>query len=356
MDIGEVRKLRIGYWPLSESLHAAGDRRRLCFWANARGHEIVQNLNENVDVIVASENSDFNSLYFNQKSPPIVFDLVDAYLSPLNPYDDYLRGLAKRFSGQISGPIKPFSEHVKHFCELSSAVICSSPEQKKLIAQHNVNAHVILDSHDEFLFIDPPKPESQKKRKQKIIWEGQPATIRGTKGIHSVLSALTKTNDLEFDFVTDEFYFRLLNKYMQRSTLKTLKNDLHLIADHVNLVPWSASNLVASAQKSTVAMVPIDLTIPMQRLKPENRLLIMWRLGLPCLTSPSPAYVRVANHAGVNAICNNLDEWNRNLLQILEDPEYAYNQTLAGQSYLRENHSQNLLLQKWDLAFESVLG
>lgn len=56
-----MRKLKIGYWPLSESLLAAGDRRRLVFWANARGHEIVRDLNQNVDVIVASENSDFNS-------------------------------------------------------------------------------------------------------------------------------------------------------------------------------------------------------------------------------------------------------------------------------------------------------
>ena len=119
-----MRKLKIGYWPLSESLLAAGDRRRLVFWANARGHEIVRDLNQNVDVIVASENSDFNSPHFIRKSTPIIFDLVDAYLSPQNPFDDFARGLAKRLSGQISGAIKPFSRHVMHFCEISSAVIC----------------------------------------------------------------------------------------------------------------------------------------------------------------------------------------------------------------------------------------
>ena len=101
MGFSRVRKLRIGYWPLSQTLLAAGDRRRLIFWANARGHEIVRDLHQKVDVIVASENSDFNSPYFNQKSTPIIFDLIDAYLSPLNPYDDFARGLAKRLSGQI---------------------------------------------------------------------------------------------------------------------------------------------------------------------------------------------------------------------------------------------------------------
>jgi hypothetical protein len=94
----------------------------------------------------------------------------------------------------------------------------------------------------------------------------------------------------------------------------------------------------------------------MQRLKPENRLLIMWRLGLPCLTSPSPAYVRVARQAKVSVTCSSLDEWKENLNQILGDPDFAYGQALAGQNYLRENHNRELLLNKWDLAFESVLG
>ena len=78
MGFSRVRKLRIGYWPLSQTLLAAGDRRRLISWANARGHEIVQDIHQKVDVIVASENSDFNSRFFTQKSTPIIFDLVDA--------------------------------------------------------------------------------------------------------------------------------------------------------------------------------------------------------------------------------------------------------------------------------------
>lgn len=356
MGFREVRKLRIGYWPLSESLLAAGDRRRLCFWANARGHEIVRDLSQNVDVIVASENSDFNSPFFTQKSTPIIFDLVDAYLSPINPYDDFARGIAKRLLGQISGAVRPFSHHVRQFCELSSAVICSSLEQEQLIARHNINTHVILDSHDEIAFIDPFRLKNTNKDKQKVLWEGQPATIRGVRDIYSVLTELTKTKNLEFNFVTDESFSQFLNKYIQRNTLEVLKKDLFMIANLVNIVPWSSSNLVETAQKSAVAMIPIDLSIPMQRLKPENRLLIMWRLGLPCLTSPSPAYVRVEHQAGVNATCKNLNEWTENFNRILEDPDFGYIQTLAGQHYLRENHNTKLLLNKWDSTFESVVG
>ena len=79
-----MTKLKIGYWPLSKRMDSAGDRRRLIFWAEARGHSIVTDLSSKVDVIVASENADFNSSFFEKKNTPIIFDLVDAYLSPLN--------------------------------------------------------------------------------------------------------------------------------------------------------------------------------------------------------------------------------------------------------------------------------
>ena len=58
MDAKFMRSLRIGYWPLSEDLKSAGDRRRVVFWANARGHTLVRDLSQKVDVIIASENSD----------------------------------------------------------------------------------------------------------------------------------------------------------------------------------------------------------------------------------------------------------------------------------------------------------
>lgn len=351
-----MRKLKIGYWPLSSTLDSAGDRRRLIFWANARGHSIVTDQNQSVDVIVASENSDFNSPYFAQNRAPIIFDLVDAYLSPLNSTDDLARGLAKRFTGHLSGAVKPFSHHVRDFCINSNAVICSSNEQEEIIKRYNTNTHVILDSHDEVPFIYPPNSRASISEKHRILWEGQPATIGGVKIISSVLSKLSKTNSLSLDFVTDEKYFQFLNKYIERSTLGLLEKDLGQLIDLANIIPWTPKNLVEYAKASSIAMIPIDLSVPMQRMKPENRLLIMWRLGLPCLTSPSPAYIRVSRQAGVTSICNTLEEWFEHFNRLLSDPSFALNEITAGQNYLRENHNQTILLKKWDLAFESVMG
>ena len=49
-----MRSLKVGYWHISKNLDAAGDRRRLVFWAKNRGHEIITDITQKVDVIVAS--------------------------------------------------------------------------------------------------------------------------------------------------------------------------------------------------------------------------------------------------------------------------------------------------------------
>jgi hypothetical protein len=351
-----MTKLKIGYSPLSKRMDSAGDRRRLIFWAEARGHSIITDLSSKVDVIVASENADFNSSFFEKKNTPIIFDLVDAYLSPLNYLDDLARGVAKKLSGQISGEIKPFSHHVRDFCKNSALVICSSVEQEAVINRINRKTSVILDSHDEIPFNDPKYIVTSSTTPNRILWEGQPATIRGVTQISSVLKNLSKVSDVQLNFITDQKYFKLLNKYFESDTSDLLGRNFHQMVSSFSVSSWTPENLVNLAKKSSVAIIPIDLSVPMQVLKPENRLLIMWRLGLPCLTSATPAYVRVANDAGVNVVCENLHDWASNLNRIVNDPKYALSESIKGQNYLQEKHNRKILLQKWDNAFESVLG
>ena len=350
-----MKPLKIGYWPLSPNMTSAGDRRRLLFWSKNRGHDVITDLNQKVDVIVASENSDFQSKYFSQKGVPVVFDLVDAYLSPFNPINDFARGLAKHLSGQISGNIKPFSHHVRNFCIKSNAVICSSPEQETAIKPFNPNTHVILDSHEEISLIKPKLSRPASSDKIRILWEGQPATIRGVQQISPILLQLSKENSLFFDFVTDEKCFKFLGKHVEINTFRLLKKDLGPIIEQVRIIPWTPSNLVISAKNSSIAIIPLNLKVPMQKLKPENRLLIMWRLGLPCLTSASPAYIRVASQAGVKAVCESPKDWHENFSRLLGDPSFALEEVLRGQDYLHEHHNREALLNKWDRAIESVM-
>jgi hypothetical protein len=82
----------------------------------------------------------------------------------------------------------------------------------------------------------------------------------------------------------------------------------------------------------------------------------MWRLGLPCLTSPSPAYIRVASQAGVNAVCDTPKVWLENFNNLLSNPSFALEEIHRAQNYLHEHHNREGLLNKWDQAIETVIG
>jgi hypothetical protein len=350
-------KLKVGYWPLSGSLDSPGDRRRLVFWARSRGHEIITDLSQKVDVVVASENSDFKSRVFRETKAPIIFDLVDAYLCPKNPIDDLVRGIAKRVDKQLSSGLSTYTRYVKDFCQLSKLVICSSPEQEQIAQKFNVNTHIILDCHSEIPFRDLTAiTKSPKLHTNKILWEGQPATLGGIKKIRSALKKIVSINDLELEFITDKKYFKLLNKYISANTLDLLADSLKLGENKVSVTSWSPKNLLEVAQTTTFAIIPTDLSNPIVKFKPENRLLIMWRLGLPCLTSASPAYERVSSNAGVGAVCKDSNEWLRKMQILINDPDFARDEALKGQAYLRDHHTESQILKKWDAAIESALS
>ncbi len=348
-------KLKIGYLPISNSLSSAGDRRRLVFWANNRGHEIVTSIDKSVDVIVASVNADLNYDKYADLSKPLVFDLVDAYFSPSSYINDLARGLIKKITNQMSGKLQPFSKSVLEFAKFSDAVICSSIEQQEYIKELNAHTYIILDSHEEFPFLNPNKNDNKKSKNLKLMWEGQPATIGGFKYISSELRRLSKKIDLEINLVTDENYFKLLNKYFEGETMKLINRELLIKSIKTQIIPWSTQKLVETASESNFGVIPVDISHPMQRLKPENRLLIMWRLGLPVITSETPAYLRVENEIGVKVTCKTNQEWTNNLLDFYQNPWLAEKQVTLGQDYVRTMHNRSILLEKWDKVFNTVM-
>ena len=50
-----MKKLRIGYIPISKDLSHPADRRRIVFFAQKDNHELVLDLNAKMDLLVLSE-------------------------------------------------------------------------------------------------------------------------------------------------------------------------------------------------------------------------------------------------------------------------------------------------------------
>jgi hypothetical protein len=350
-----MKKLRIGYVPNSKNLSAPGDRRRIVFWAKSRGHQIVTNLDEKIDLLVLSERSDFRYFAHAKESVPIIFDLIDGYIARESFTKDWLRGTSKVATRQLSGLPGAFTNSVQELCSTASAVVCSSPEQKELIIKYSKNVHVILDSHDEIPWLDFRGPEGDYKKIRQLLWEGLPVTLGGIKTMSPALIHENAKHGTRIKFVTNKDYYRLLGKYFPASTETLLQKLLGPMNKNSEIVSWSVENLVSAAKNSSAAIIPVLVSNRLQYLKPENRLLIMWKLGLPTLTSATPAYRRVSKISGSNISCESSSEWEAKLSLVHDDNDYAEDLVHLGQKYLEENHTKELLLLKWDKAIYSVL-
>ncbi len=341
-----MKRLRIGLFPYSANLTHPADRRRIVSWARAKGHTLLVGESKDVDFILISEGVDFIGLS-KTSGPPKIFDLIDGYLAKQDFHNDLIRGVTKSLIRQHHTFPRSYTSMIAETCRKVDLVICSSVEQKSTILPHNQNVHTILDNHSEF----PLRPYQPNKANSKplFFWEGTTHTLGGLEQLSEVLQNLT----YKFSIVTDTNHPSILGKYFNQDVKNRLKKSLH--GHNFQFHPWSIQEVIARSSEAHLALVPVDLDSGIQRLKPENRLLIMFRLGVPCLTSAISSYKRVESILKTKVTCESPQDWNSAINHFLFDQELAAHQVAQGQKYLKEQHNEDLLFDKWDKAISSLI-
>jgi len=340
-----MRRLKIGYFPYSPGLQSPGDRRRLLWWAKQRGHEIRLKETRNIDVVY------FNSLWAHsniESAAPKIFELIDGYGVPENNLRDRLRTPFKLLADRKFPSFQKYSELVKYRCVESFAVVCSSPEQSQTLKGLNPRIHQILDSHVE---VPDLAYEPRSMWPRTILWEGQVATLRYfLELIDHVVN--DESSISKITMVTDMTFFLFMNRFMERDTLNLIsKKTFGTIT--TKTLPWSIENLVQESKHSNLSILPIDVGNPFLNLKPENRMLLMLRLGLPVLVSPTSAHKRVQSNFKTPFL---LDSSSLSKLCAKDWFTEAWSESLVkeGKNYLAREHNGELLLTKWDNVFADL--
>jgi hypothetical protein len=349
-----MSKLKIAYSPQSADLKHPADRRRIVYWANQRGYEITTDLEAKVDVIVLSSRADITAWTRKRVRPPVVLDIVDGYLGKENLWRDWFRGAGKVLLGDASGYPRAYQKIIIEACSLAQAVVCETPEQKSTIFPFCTNTHAILDFHEEFPIL-PFNSKKHAKKAPKVMWEGLPFTAEGLLLLEKAFLEISKTQPLEFEMVTDPMYPKYFGKYSYRDTKTLLGTIPEILGSRFNLVEWSLTNVLKSSISSRLSLLPLDPHKSLNHLKAENRLLMMWRIGLPALVSPSLAYSRVMRETQIDGVSSSPLEWQEKILEIIDNPDLCKNSVERGQQYIRETHSKKELLKAWDQLFESIL-
>jgi hypothetical protein len=121
------------------------------------------------------------------------------------------------------------------------------------------------------------------------------------------------------------------------------------------LHPWSPDAVAAVATAADLAVIPLRPDDSFAVGKPENKLLIFWRMGVPVLTAATPAYLRAMRAAGIEGMaCGSPTEWSRAFRRYGTDAVLRREAGQVGRAFVAAHHTDEQLLSRWDAVFASL--
>ena len=344
------KSVRIGYVPMSANLNSPGDKRRFVYYAKLRNINFeIADPSEKYDLVVLTQNSDLSVWKdYDKGGAKIVYDFIDSYLAiSKNNIKGRLRGLAKYFSGQSRNLIANHWKALEDMCLRADAVICSTQEQRNDITKFCSNVHIILDSHMEVARTH--KSDYSTKIPFRLVWEGLPQNIYSLKSIVPAMKELSLKQPIELHIITDISFNRYLGKYGKKNTLEVARKLFKNVIFH----EWDEKTFANHICSCDLAVLPLNLSDPFAAGKPENKLLLFWRLGMPVVTSAIPAYLRAMNLAGMAYTVKHEGDWIKILSELISNPIARQEAGILGKSYVENNFSEEKWMAQWDKVFET---
>ena len=354
-------KMKIGYVPYSKDLQHPADRRRLAAWA------IENKVNLNVsnpldsDVLILSNAANFG-YWIKRAKQPVILDLVDGYLGE-NPslLRDIVRNVVRSIRGTSSLRWVTYTNHVRSACKKSDAVIVASKEQRNVILKFNRNVFIILDDHSELDSITSTRKNNLNDlplllSSNNLFWEGFGFTLKHFQPIAAGLDRFLFESGWGMYLLTNENFARWGGYFGKVNTRYLVEKWFPLSKQAIQVIPWSIENLIHIANNSKLGLIPIDTNDKFAALKPENKLLSMWHLGLPVIFSNTPSYSRVATESYQERACVKKNDWFTSLTTFTQSSEEREELKRLGMTYISEHHTHRILMNKWSSAIENLMA
>ena len=172
--------------------------------------------------------------------------------------------------------------------------------------------------------------------------------------IHSLLivpaiNYLSKKTPIELHILTDASFNRYIGKYGKTDTFKIVQKLFKNAIFH----EWDEKTFANYVCSCDLAIIPLSLSDPFAAGKPENKLLLFWRIGMPVVASATPAYVRAMKLAGMDYTVKHNSDWVKILSDLIANPIARHEAGLLGKSYVEKNFSEKILMDQWDGVLES---
>lgn len=342
--------LRIGYVPCSTTLEAPADRRRFVAYARARNLQFeLARPEERYDLVVLNEAADI-SVWADYPHGKIVYDLIGSYLAiPRSNVKQWLRGVVWFAIGRHRRLRLDHWAAIQAMCRRADAVVCTTEEQSSDIRRYCRNVHIALDVHSSV--VHAVKEDYRCGVPFNLVWEGLPCNLPQLQQIQNVLRAVNQRRPIVLHVVTDPDRFRLLGRFGRIQSLALARK----IFDSVELHIWDEANCSEIIRACDLAVIPIDLADSFVAGKPENKLLLLWRMGMPVITSATPAYQRAMRDAGLTGLaCRDQAEWMAAIERMMGDESLRREAGVCGRRFAETHYGEDDLLARWDATFASL--
>lgn len=348
----KLHDARIGYAGYSRDFSAPGDRRRFAAYARMKGLPIeYAELSGDYDLAYVTYSSDLPGWIARKQREgdrlKLVFELIDAYFTETGLWRRLAKGTARYLLGTDSRLSPDLRSTLIAAAEHADAVICSTEEQRETIGRYNANVFTSFDHFGDE--IGSPKGDYRRDGPLRLVWEGQSTTLGNIQSIRGVLNSFRK--DIELHVVTDPLVYRYFGRFGRRNSREVLRG----VECPIHFHPWHRSSFASQVTAADVSIIPIDLCDAMARGKPENKLVMLWQLGMPVLASDTPAYRRAMSGAGIVLNCASEEEWCAHMEALIAADESDLGRIgRQCRAYAETAYSKAQFLRCFDLALEAV--
>jgi hypothetical protein len=350
----EAPPMRVGVIPNAPDFDHPADRRRYMFYFRRKGIDFeTADPSKFYDAVYISLTADLNEWRRYKALHPrslVVLDLSDSYLVA-GAVSDTLRSIFHYFSRRTRTLRWSYKRTLLEMMAASDVILCGSEEQKGMLGKLHPNVHVMRDFYGLDLSARKLSYHLSSPRTLNVLWEG---FAHGNVRAFEMLRDLLATVDgfrVKAHIVTDSRYCRFGGGHLCKATYQVLEQVFRGSRVGFHLYDWNALTFSAIATRCDLAVIPVQ-DDPIAQSKPENKLLLMWSMGLPVVTSNTASYARVMKSVGADLACAHLADWREKIGQLASSEEFRVSHMQAAARYVADHCSEDAISKTWDSVFQ----
>jgi glycosyltransferase involved in cell wall biosynthesis len=320
---------------------------KLANWEQAEANEEC--------VVLVSQTADLT--YWKRlkdKNVAVIFESNDPYVL------DQSESMKTIFRGTFKFCIRrhtywefDFKKTVMDLCRSVDAVVVGHYKVYDMLKSIVPNVHLIPDYSVDISLKKKQDFQLPSSGQINIFWEGLGSSYIPFEDINRIFKQV-KNYNFVFHFVTDLSFHAIANKYAKKYVFEVAKKKAPDMYHSFRFYQWSEFSYNNIGVLSDFAIIPLPFDNSMNYYKPENKLIQMWRMGLPTITSAIPSYIRAFDGAGLNEYCFNDDEWRAKIINFAENLEDRKRNSEMGIAFVEKYYSNEVIDELWQNVIDSV--